>query len=71
MPLFAGIDAGSTTAKVVLIDDAGAVVARSIRPGGANLAAAAGAALRDALSAGGAERDDVAGIVATGYGRNA
>lgn len=71
MPCYAGVDAGSTTAKVVLIDDAATVVARAIRPGGANLAAAAAASLEDALRAVSARRNDVACLVATGYGRNA
>lgn len=71
MPLYAGIDAGSTTAKVVLIDEAGEVAARTLRPGGANLAASASSALEDALRTISADRQDIVCIVATGYGRNA
>ena len=70
MPLYAGIDAGSTTAKVVLLDDAGAAVARALRPGGANLAASAASTLEDALRSISVDRRDIACIVATGYGRN-
>jgi len=71
MSLYAGIDAGSTTAKVVVVDDTGTVASKAIRPAGANLAAAAATALEDALLAIAADRRDIACVVATGYGRNA
>lgn len=69
MPLFAGIDVGSATAKCVLVDDAGSIRARIVAPSGGNLSAAAEKVLAAALEASGAARSDVAALVATGYGR--
>lgn len=69
MPLFAGIDVGSATAKCVLVDDAGSIRARIVAPSGGNLSAAAEKVLAAALEASGTARSDVAALVATGYGR--
>jgi predicted CoA-substrate-specific enzyme activase len=69
MTLTFGIDVGSTYTKAAVIDEEGTVVARVSRPTGFDFAHAADAVLDDALEAAGIERDDVAYIAATGYGR--
>jgi len=68
--LFCGIDIGASTAKLVLIGDAGEVAARAIRRSGVDYAAAAQANLAEALAAAGAAREQLAATVATGYGRD-
>jgi len=67
---FCGIDIGASTAKLVLVDEGGQVVARSIRRSGVDYAAAAEANLAEALATAGLAKDQVAGSVATGYGRD-
>ena len=67
---FCGIDIGASTAKLVLVDDGGQVVARAIRRSGVDYAAAAEANLAEALATAGVAKDQVAGSVATGYGRD-
>ena len=69
MTLVAGIDLGSTYTKAVVVDDEDDIVVRVSRPTGFNFAVAAEAILDDALEAAELERDDVAYIAATGYGR--
>ncbi|MDR2163507.1 MAG: acyl-CoA dehydratase activase [Clostridiales Family XIII bacterium] len=72
---YAGIDSGSTSTNVVIINrDANIVAAVSV-PSGANSADAARAALADALAEAGRTAglcmtmEDMAAVVATGYGR--
>jgi predicted CoA-substrate-specific enzyme activase len=67
--LFAGVDVGSATTKVVLIDDTGSVLAHMILPSGGNLVGAADRALLGALHQGGFDHGQVDTLVATGYGR--
>jgi len=67
--VFCGIDIGASTAKLVLIGEDGAVVARAIRRSGVDYAAAAEANLAEALAAAGLPRERVARTVSTGYGR--
>lgn len=64
--LFCGLDLGSTTTELVVVDESGATVAAQAAPTGADGPAAA-AALRSRLPA---EREP-AFTVATGYGRRA
>lgn len=67
----AGIDAGSRFVKVVVWDHArGLVLARKTVPQGLDQAMSAMEAFRTALSEAGVAAADVAGIVATGYGRH-
>lgn len=68
--VFCGVDIGASTAKLVLVDEAGQVTARAIRRSGVDYAAAAEANLAEALAAAGLEREQIAGTVATGYGRD-
>jgi len=67
---FAGVDAGSATAKAVLVDQAGGLLAYAILPSGGQMADAAAQALDQALGNAGYKLDEVRAIVATGYGRD-
>ena len=69
---YAGVDAGSRTIKVVLVDDAGGrIVASGICEQGVRQAALAQGLFAKTLFESGVKREDVANIVATGHGRNA
>ncbi|MBW2990795.1 hypothetical protein KY348_03755, partial [Candidatus Woesearchaeota archaeon] len=68
--LVAGVDIGSTTAKVVLIEG-GKPISSSLTPTGADCEAAAEKALAMALQRINKTRQDVHYVVATGYGRRA
>ena len=67
--LYAGIDIGSLSTDVVLLDGNLAVVGTAILATGASMRRAAREAFDAALSAGGAGMEDVVFTVATGYGR--
>jgi predicted CoA-substrate-specific enzyme activase len=69
MPFAAGIDVGSTQTKAVLIDDARAVVARTLINTGANVKRAGQAALDTLLADSGVARGEIGFVVGTGYGR--
>ncbi len=68
---FAGIDSGSTSTDAVLLDADLNIVAYSIFPTGGRAIDGATAALDNVLQKAGISRDEIANIVATGYGRNA
>ena len=70
MRLTAGIDVGSTYTKAVLVDEAGTILSRSLQPTGFRLTSVAERTLDEALAAAGRAREDVAYLVATGYGRH-
>jgi len=63
-----GIDAGARTTKAVVLAD-GEVRARTIAATGGDAAGTAECVLAEALGRAGARRGDLAGLVATGYGR--
>ena len=68
----AGIDAGSRTVKVVLIDaESLQIVAQGLADQGVEQDKLATSLFRRVLKSNGATGEDVAAIVATGYGRNA
>ena len=67
--LYAGIDIGSLSTDVVLLDGNLAVVGSAITATGASTRKAAREALDAALRAGGATEREIAFTVATGYGR--
>jgi predicted CoA-substrate-specific enzyme activase len=69
MAYAAGVDVGSTQTKAVVVDEAGAIVGRSLRPTGANVIQAAEHAFHEALAAGDIHEEDVEFVVGTGYGR--
>jgi len=66
--VFAGIDVGSTTTKVVLLSD-DVLLAQAIAPTGANCRNTARELYERALSEGTREESEVAFVVSTGYGR--
>lgn len=68
--LFAGIDSGSTSTDVVIVDEAGSVVASRIVATGGGASASAQACLAEALDEAGIGRGELGGVVATGYGRD-
>ncbi len=70
MTLTAGLDIGSTYAKSVLLDGAGKIVARALRPSGFKLGQVAEEVYDDALAQASLSRGDVACVVATGIGRH-
>ena len=69
-PYFAGIDIGSLSTETVLIDQNAEVVAVNIIATGASSVKAARQSFAQALAGAGANEEDVAYCVATGYGRN-
>ncbi|MDY2625115.1 MAG: acyl-CoA dehydratase activase [Coriobacteriales bacterium] len=66
---FAGIDSGSTSTDVAIIDRDATLVAHVVRSTGARAIDSAEAALSDALSQAGISKDELAYTVSTGYGR--
>ena len=68
---FAGIDSGSTSTDVVILDRDGNMVTGIILPTGAGAAAGAERALEEALADAGLDRGDLDAMVTTGYGRTA
>ncbi len=69
--LYAGIDSGSTSTDVVILNRDREIVAQAILPTGAGAAAGADRALDEALSQAGLTREDITATVTTGYGRGA
>ena len=69
MAYFAGIDVGSLSTDVVILDEKGVVAGYSIIQTGANSTEAAEKALAGALDKAGIERGRLDKIIATGYGR--
>jgi len=70
MRITAGIDVGSTYTKSVVVDEYGAILGRAMEPTGFRLTEVAKSTLATALGIAGRSREDVAYVVATGYGRH-
>lgn len=68
---FAGIDSGSTSTDVVILDRDKKMVTGVILPTGAGAAVGAERALEQALEQAGLQREDIDAVVTTGYGRTA
>ena len=66
---FAGVDSGSTSTDIVIIDEACNVVTTVILPTGAGAENSAARGVAAALEKAGLTRDDLAALTATGYGR--
>lgn len=66
---FAGVDVGSLSTDVSIIDYSGKVLAEIVIPTGVNGSEAAEAAFDSALKLADLTRDRITGITATGYGR--
>ena len=64
-----GIDIGSTASKCVMLADGRDIVAKSLIPVGAGTSGPQ-RAIDEVLSAAGKKREDMAYVLATGYGRN-
>lgn len=68
---FAGIDSGSTSTDVVILNKDGEIVTGIILPIGAGAAMGAERALEEALKQAKLQREDIDAMVTTGYGRTA
>ena len=68
---FAGIDSGSTSTDVVILNKDHEIVTSIILPTGAGAAIGADRALAEALKEVGLQREDIDALVTTGYGRTA
>ena len=68
---FAGIDSGSTSTDVVILNKDGEIVTGIILPTGAGAAMGAERALEEALKQAKLQREDIDAMVTTGYGRTA
>lgn len=66
----AGVDIGSTYTKAVIVDERNRITGRAMLATGFELAAVAERAYGQALEAAGLRPDDVAYVVATGFGRH-
>ena len=69
--LYVGIDSGSTSTDVVILDQNCKIVSAVILPTGAGAAAGADRALEQALQEAHLTREDLTATVTTGYGRTA
>ena len=67
--LFCGVDVGASATKLVLVDAAGEVLARTVHTSGVDYQATALLCRSEALAALGAGEERIAVTVATGYGR--
>ncbi|MCD8327264.1 MAG: acyl-CoA dehydratase activase [Lachnospiraceae bacterium] len=68
---FAGVDSGSTSTDVVILNREKEMIAGIILPTGAGAALGAERALDEALKSAGLTREDIDAVVTTGYGRTA
>ncbi len=67
--LFAGIDAGSSATKCVVIDNGGVLVGKSVASSGFSYEDAAQTVLGEALTEAGGTLADIEACISTGYGR--
>jgi len=67
---FAGVDVGSLSTDVVILDSAGNMVSAIVLPTGVNGGAAAELAFDQALTQATLTRSDIVAVTATGYGRS-
>lgn len=70
MPYTAGIDIGSTYTKALILSDSDRIIGRSMLPTGFKLSDVAEAAFGEAARGAGLGREEVAYVVATGFGRH-
>lgn len=69
MKYYLGIDAGSSYIKLALIDGADNIIAKSIVKRGADIGACCRQSYSNLLNEYNIEKNEVAGVIATGYGR--
>ena len=65
----AGVDSGSTSTDVVILDASRKILGQAILPTGMSAAQSAEKALEEALKQAGLSREDLTVVVTTGYGR--
>ncbi len=70
MTYFCGIDIGASAAKLVIVDRQRQTVAKAVRRSGVDYAATAEQCLEEALAEAKIDRGQIAGSLATGYGRD-
>ena len=70
MDYFCGVDIGSSTAKLVIIDESRQAVAKALRNSGVDYTETAEQCLAGALSAAGLTRGQIRASLSTGYGRD-
>ncbi len=68
--VYVGLDMGASRTKVAVIDRHGVLLGHAVKKSGIDFAATAAYCLDVALEFAGANRNDIVGAVATGYGRN-
>jgi len=66
---FCGVDIGASTAKVVIIEDQGEVLAEAVSRSGTDFEATAERLLAQCLDQAGLDRSQISGCISTGYGR--
>ena len=69
MKYYAGIDSGSTTTKIVIVEESGTIVASEIVPSGSNLRKSADVAFENIERKHHISKDQIERSVPTGYGR--
>lgn len=69
MVFFAGLDSGSTSTEVVLLEEGGSIVGTHILPSGKDFRKSAETVLRAVMDMTSCGLNDLASIVTTGYGR--
>ena len=67
--IFVGVDVGASRTKVVALSSGNILLGKAVLKSGTDLAASAESGLVIALKTAGRNRDDVARVIATGYGR--
>ncbi len=70
MTITAGLDIGSTYAKVVILDDHKEIIGKALSPTGFKLTEVSHRVYDEALDDAGVTKDDVAYVIATGAGRH-
>jgi len=68
-PIYVGADVGSSRTKVAVLDPGKNLIGYAIKKSGIDFSATARDCLGISLNMAGAERDDIANTVSTGYGR--
>lgn len=69
MTVYGGIDIGASRTKVAILDEGKRLIGHHVGKSGTDFAAAATSGLELAMSMAGVTRAEIAGLVATGYGR--
>jgi len=70
MSYYCGVDIGASSAKLAILDENRRTVGSAVRRSGVDYAATAENCLAEALAEAEVSRDELAGVVSTGYGRD-